>query len=497
MRCFRNVTQGACFPAAVVAAVLFCSIACGPKKESRTAQVAKKTLNVMDFGAKGDGIGDDYDALQAAATAVCQSPDSTLFFPEGTYLINRYRITGGKKQNTVQNIRYVGCRGTTISGVRAKIEVKGDFRRTADHIDSASIVSYETTVIPFEMINSSGFRIIGFDLAGNVEKMTRDTNVVEGSASGILTTNCQDYFIENVNVHGFASDGITLGANSESADERAHLLNVTSTHSARLGLAVFQLRDAQIVNSAFSQNGRTGRYGSHAPAAGVEITPVRSTPEENLITGLITFDKCRFEENVGAQFYSSIPGDVDSITIQNSTVKSTLPDTGKTAFMSAPKEGVVSGNIFDIGAGRSVALAPYVPERYASISSLVYRNNTFRLGDNKGITPPLAPAPVKLIGNKFIIDSPTMDHNLMRLDYVELVENNSFFEANSGYSGVHYTILYEKGNMTVRNNEYDTDRNTPGYFDVYYGPDVVTSGDRFPHPDNFRPHYVNTANIHE
>jgi hypothetical protein len=449
---------------------------------------------VRNFGAKGDGVTDDYNALQAAAAAVCQAPRATLLFPEGTYLINRYRITGGRNQNSVQNIRYVGCHGTTISGVRARIEVQGDFRRTADHIDAGTIISYETSIIPFEMINSSGFRIIGFDLAGNVEKMTRDPKVVEGSASGILTTNCQDYFIEDVRVHGFAADGITLGGNSESADEHAHLLNVSSTHNARLGLAIIQVRNAQIINSVFSQNGRTGRYGSHAPAAGVEVTPVRSAPEENLSTGLITFDKCRFEENVGPQFYSSLPERVDSITIRNSTIKSTLPDTAETAFMSVPKIGVVSDNTFDIAAGRSVALAVYQPDRYASIHNLIYSHNIFRLGDNKGITPPLVPAPVELIGNEFIIDSATADRNLLRLDFVKSVVNNSFFEANSGYSGVHYTILYEKGNIIVRNNRYDTNRSAPGYFDVYYGPQVVTSGDFFPHPANFQAHYVNAAN---
>jgi hypothetical protein len=486
-----------CILVASVAAVLFYSIGCASQtRGSKITEAPEQTLNVRDFGAKGDGVTDDYDALQAAAAAVCQVRGATLLFPEGTYLINRYRITGGHNQNTVQNIRYIGCRGTTISGVRARIEVEGDFHRTADHIDDDNIISYETSIIPFEMINSSGFRIIGFDLAGNVEKMTRDPKVVEGSASAILTTNCQDYFIEDVRVDGFAADGITLGGNSESADERAHLLNVTSTHNARLGLAMIQVRDAQIMNSVFSQNGRTGRYGSHAPAAGVAVTPVRSAPEENLSTGLITFDKCRFEENVGPQFYSGLPERVHSITVRNSTIKSTLPDTGKTAFMSVPKVGVVFGNTFDIAAGRTVALAVYRPERYASIDNLLYRGNTFRLGDNKGITPPLVPAPVELVGNEFIIDSPTADRNLLRLDYVKSVVNNSFFESNSGYSGVHYTILYEKGDITVRNNRYDTNRSAPGYFDVYYGQQVVPSGDFFPHPANFQPHYVNAAIQH-
>lgn len=461
-------------------------------QESKKTDV-RKTLNVKDFGAKGDGVADDYEAMQAAAWAVCQSPGATLIFPEGVYRIDRYRIVGGPKQNDVQNVRYTGCKGTTISGTKARIEVKGDFRRRADHQEGGNSLSYASSVIPFEMINSSGFRIVGFDLAGNVEKMTRDPEVVEGSFSGILTTNCKDYFIEDIRVHGFAADGITLGGNSESADERAHLRNVTSTGNAHLGLTIIQVRDAQITNSVFSQNGRTGHYGSHAPAAGVAVTPVRSAPQENLSTGLITFNKCRFEENVGPQFYSSLPERVDSITILDSAIKSTLPDTDQTAFMSVPKVGVISGSTFDIAAGRSVALAAYRPERYANINSLIYRDNIFRLGDNKGITSPLVPAPVELIDNEFIIDSRAVDRNVLRLDYVKSVVGNSFFEANSGYAGMHYTILYEKGNATVRNNKYDTDRSEPGYFGVFYGPEIITSGDTFPHPANFQPHVSNAS----
>jgi len=487
---FRDKRTAVLF--AFVAAGILSSISCIPETASKVTEIPKKTINVKDFGAKGDGIADDYDALQAAASAVCQSPGASLLFPEGTYRINRYRITGGPKQNNVQNIRYIGCTGTTISGIRAKIEVTGDFHRPADYKKDGTSFSYVTSVIPFEMINSSGFRIIGFQLAGNVEKMSRDPKVVEGSASGILTTNCQDYFIEDVSVHSFSADGITLGGNSELADQRVHLLNVTSTHNARQGLALIQVRGGDVMNSVFSGNGRTGAYGSHAPAAGVAVEPVRYPPQENVFTGAITFDKCRFEENVGPQFLSGRPEAVDSLTIKDSYIKSTLPDTSDTAFMSVPKVGLVVGSTFEIAAGHSVALAVYRPEQYGNISRLAYNKNTFELGDNKGIIAPLQAAPVELVGNNIKIESRTADRSLLRLDYLTLVENNYIFEANSGYSGVHYTVLYEKGNATVRNNKYDTDRSNPGYFDVYYGPEIVTAGDTFPHPANFQPHYVRT-----
>jgi hypothetical protein len=470
---------------ALVTVALLSSLSCARQTDQSRTEIPKKIINVKDFGAKGDGRSDDYDALQAAATAVCQSPSATLLFPEGTYRIDRYRITGGPRENKVQNVRFIGCKGNTITGVKAKIEVDGDFRRGADKKEDSYSISYADSVVPFEMIQSSGFRIIGFEIAGNVEKMSRDPNVAVGGAAGILTIKSRDYFIEDVTVRGFAGDGIRLGEDSQSADEGAHLLNVTSTHNARQGLAIINVRGADVVNSVFSNNGRTGGYGSHAPAAGVTIEPVRYASEQDPAGG-ITFDKCRFEENIGPQFLAGRPDLVDSLTIKNSYIKSTLPDTNATAFISDAKVGLVQGSVFDIASGHGVALAGYSPSLYGSISRLIYSKNTFNLGDNKGLIAPLQPAPIELVGNNIRVESGKKDPTLLRLDYLKLAENNTIFEANRGYSDVHPTILYEKGNGTIRNNRYETDRTEPGYFDVYYGPGVVASGEIFHNLANFK-----------
>ncbi len=93
------------------------------------------------------------------------------------------------------------------------------------------------------------------------------------------------------------------------------------------------------------------------------------------------------------------------------------------------------------------------------------------------------------MGNNIRVESGKKDPTLLRLDYLKLAENNSFFEANSGYSGAHPTILYEKGTETIRDNHYETDRTGLGSFDVYYGPNAVTSGEIFGNPDNFKRYY--------
>ncbi len=45
-----------------------------------------QTANVMEFGAKGDGVTDDTAAVQAALDAVSEG---ALYFPSGKYVLNK------------------------------------------------------------------------------------------------------------------------------------------------------------------------------------------------------------------------------------------------------------------------------------------------------------------------------------------------------------------------------------------------------------------------
>lgn len=54
---------------------LLASVSCGREKQ----------LNVMDFGAKGDGLSDDTRAIQDALDAARDKGIGTIFFPTGTY----------------------------------------------------------------------------------------------------------------------------------------------------------------------------------------------------------------------------------------------------------------------------------------------------------------------------------------------------------------------------------------------------------------------------
>jgi hypothetical protein len=303
--------------------------------------------------------------------------------------------------------------------------------------------------------------------------------------------------VKDVVAHHFSADGITVGGNSELSDQRFRIDNVTSINNARDGLSIIQARSGTISNSTFENNGRTGTYGNHPPAAGMAIEPERRPPQEDLYTGLITIDNCQFLENIGSQFVNGFPELVESVTIQNSLVKATSPDTSGQAFLNVAATGSTSRNKFEIGSGRSVMLSVDIPAQYASIVHLTYDQNTFELGENQGIIGPIRIAPIDFTNNIVRVGSDHPDATVMRLDYMKSIVNNYFSEAQTGYSGSLLTILYEFGSGTIRNNIYDTELTGVGFFEVFYGVEIKPSGEQFPHPHAFMPYYKVSESGHK
>ena len=471
----------------------------GPQHQSgrqRAHAAEGPSISITKFGAKGDGRADDYGPLQAAAEYLCRAPGTTLIFPPGTYRIAQYRILGGSHGKRVRNIRYIGCKGVTISGYGATIDVFGTFHRSADFRYRGHLGSHAVAVTPFEMIDSSDFRIEGFELNGNADKMTRDPAVAEGDNAGILTTKCRNYTIEDVHVHHFQTDGIKLGGNSVIADRAAVLRNVTAENNGRLGLAIIQLRTAVILDSAFSNNGRTGKYGFHDPAAGVDVEPNRTVPDVDVKTGSITFSSCHFEENVGAQFVSIWPAMVDSIFVEKSTIRALSRDTSPIAFLNVPAVGSVTKSVFELGHGHTVALGCRKPERCSDVTRLVYEDNDFRLADRSGlftaeVRGPRRIQPIEFIRNRVSVNSTAPENSPLLFANVDRVEENAFFVGAKGYAGsggtgpwaVAYTNV-----RSVRGNVYSTDLTGSHAYQIIYDRTggVPTEGEKFHSAPHFR-----------
>ena len=420
-------------------------------------------VSVKDFGAAGDGITDDYEAMRKAADYVCTN-GGTLLYPAGTYHIGRYAIVGGSGGNNVSNIEYRGCRDVSILGYGAKIDIKGDFVRTADYRSGPYAYSYSNAVIPFDMIASSGFRIEGFEIYGNVDKMRREIGVVESPGFGIRTSECSRYILRNLHVHHCQTDGILLGA-AHKADRDALVADVTSTNNARQGLTIGMLRGAIVVDSVFRDTGSTGgSYGNHAPAAGVDVEPNFLPPTVDVATGEILFVRDRFEENQGWQFVADTLN--ESVTVVGCAVKASHPDAshGAYGYMNSAATAVTASSIFDLSNGAIVYLHTLDARHYKYTRSVTYRDNIFNLGRAHSIVcVPAQTLPIQFSGNSVFVRAAGPDASAMLLRYGAEFSRNLFFFAAAGHmesQDAQLAVSFQ-GSAVVEGNRYQTDLRTP------------------------------------
>jgi len=300
-----------------------------PSMEGRWKRSWAGALDIRWFGARGDWnkttqIGsDNYEAMIAAAGALKARGGGILIFPAGTYRIDRYRVANDPQRN-FPDIIYDQCDGLQIIGYGAKIDVKGDFHCGADKPISADpkyagqYLSFTQAIQPFVFKACSDVKLEGFELNGNVDKMTRDRlsgkTVVDGAGSGIVFgSGSVNYLLTNIYVHDFGTDGVYLGQSTpvpvpspipigyirppEVADRSAVLTNVRSLRNARDGLSIISLRGGVFSCCEFSESGRAqGTYGTIPDGLGVDIEPQSTT---DIPTGDFSFTECRFENNSG------------------------------------------------------------------------------------------------------------------------------------------------------------------------------------------------------
>jgi hypothetical protein len=60
-------------------------------------------VNVKEYGAAGNGMTDDYYAIQSAIQAINHRGGGIMFFPPGVYRINQYKILGTTKTGLLPN----------------------------------------------------------------------------------------------------------------------------------------------------------------------------------------------------------------------------------------------------------------------------------------------------------------------------------------------------------------------------------------------------------
>ena len=273
------------------------------------------TVSVKEFGAKGDGVTDDYHAIKEACAAIQNAGGGTLVFPKGAYFVNQHRIDGGPHANGITNFGFSNIDGLVIEGNGSKIVMQGGWTRTADTTSGGFTYSYQNC-IGFEFNSCSNVTIRDLELDGGAATITK-VAAAEGWSYGLVVLGCHHVHLENVYVHHYCTDGLAIFQSGPITAFKVSRYfsanNCKFTNNARQGCSIMHLRWGTFTNCEFSYTGQTGTYGGHSPQAGVDIEPDyrHDNPQSPLFiagdesTGDIAFIGCGFVDNNGFEFVAT------------------------------------------------------------------------------------------------------------------------------------------------------------------------------------------------
>ncbi|HEX8667481.1 MAG TPA: hypothetical protein VF727_03805 [Allosphingosinicella sp.] len=401
---------------------------------------AGQTFTPEQFGARGDGRSDDYDAFARLVKAVNAAGGGTVLLGAGrTYRIGRFVAPG----NGVVDLAFDGCDPLVVEGNGAKISVEGRFARTSPKIRGLAGLHIE---------NSRNVTVRNLELDGNVGDTTRTPKLVEsGVMCGLSLRSCFDVRVENIFAHHFAADGLVIreSAARDAARRRRVCRNVTVVKSrflynARQGTTITSLRGGLFEDCEFSYSGfvdskgTMSRYGAHSPASGVDVEPDNSPTENDrldVLTGDITFRRCRMVGSYGPAFLASKfqRGHywMENVRLENCQIECHDGETGGT-----------DGFIFDVPGGQVVGC------------TLQMRDKTAYLCWNK-----LGNASPRFASNTVYGRNPAAHRYIFALRAnggSPVVEGNRFIAQHRSpkpRGGGSWLIFLDNANATVRSNE--------------------------------------------
>lgn len=210
-------------------------------------------VNVLDYGAVGDGVTDDYAAIQAALDAGAER-DVKVILPEGTFAINR----GLKIVD--DGAHFEGLGGTIIKGDSFVPEDDGYsalIRILA--ADRSSNVSITVSVkgIHLDGVDNSVNGIIG---TGVVRGSLFQELVIDNMDDGIHFNDSWSFGMRDININNCSEAGITLGGAKYGEYIGSNVVNNVSVLSCiarncgRSGLYLANGSNNSIMASTFELN---------------------------------------------------------------------------------------------------------------------------------------------------------------------------------------------------------------------------------------------------
>ena len=269
------------------------------KTNAQLSKIFNKTveINVRDFGAKGDGVTDDSQAIRKAIESLPKS-NWKLIFPPGTYV-----------QGDGTNPHYTNANGSYGGDVLIGKPIYFEF----NGMSNFAIEGYGATIIAHPenscIVNNRGFSFIrctngeikGLTYNGNIENRRPWGGDDSGynNQCGFTTSACSYLTFEDCNAYGCVMDGFFIGADGRTvADYSNHikLIRCQSLRNYRQGLSVVNGHYGVLEDCVFAETGTI--YGT-SPKAGVDMEQGYTINYEDRGQKCWSIKRCTFRDNAG------------------------------------------------------------------------------------------------------------------------------------------------------------------------------------------------------
>ena len=315
--------------------------------DEKDLRVNDISINVKDFGAVGDGVADDTEAIQRAIDYAELIGGGTVLIPYGTYMILAH--VEGYSGNYLRDQGGIAMK----DNVHLKFSKGAELKAITNGMPQYQIIrAYKKRNVTIE-----GGTIIGERLAhtGTTGEWGYGISLQGGENLTIKDLTVKDCWGDGVNLQ-FVEDGIDIPTN-------VSITGVTSTNNRRQGMSIEGAINLTVRDSKFSLTNGT------APQCGVDIEPWSTNSKvENVL-----FDNCEFTDNNSSGML--IMGRmISKVKFDNCYFKGNKDSEGQLKTYNNPKYITVENSTFE----RLNGIGSVNGVRIQDVSNFIARNNKFK-----------------------------------------------------------------------------------------------------------------------
>lgn len=233
--------------------------------------VLGRSIRIDDFGAKGDGLSDDTDAINLA---LAEARGNVVTFSSGKV----YRVRGAKADNTGG------------IGIASGAHLRG-YGATVKLLDAQDAEVWQPCIL--RLRETEHVTVEGLTLDGNRDHNNPPMTDGDGGGNNIQLESARHTRLIGVVSRHASTDGLTatcswsIRGGSKEPTDGLYVQRSVFTANNRQGLSVISLRHAVFEDTEF------GKTGGKAPGAGIDFE--NDWPHQTIED--ITFARCRMIDN--------------------------------------------------------------------------------------------------------------------------------------------------------------------------------------------------------